>query len=244
MIITAGDAWFAVDAVILDKDGTLIDLLASWSPAGQAWIEVTSGGDADLAEELGRVIGVHNGEVVANGLLAAGTMGQLEAATRSMLEHHRIVDAGDRIAHARAVAAHITNEHLTPIGSVAATLERLVAAGLKIGVVTSDDRGATLDALNLLGISELVGVIVAGDDGVAPKPSPQPLRIAAAALGVSIERTLYVGDSNVDREAAISAPTAGFVLIAGAEKERQPRVDAIVNSIDELTIETDGERRC
>ncbi|MBK5267512.1 MAG: HAD family hydrolase [Acidimicrobiia bacterium] len=242
MIIGAGDARFDVDAVIFDKDGTLIDLLASWSPAGQAWIEVASGGDAELAEELGNVIGVHNGEVVANGLLAAGTMGQLQSETRAVLEHHGIVNVADRIARARELAARTTNEHLTPIGSVADTLQRLVAAGLKIGVVTSDDRGATLVGLDRLGISELVGVIVAGDDGVAPKPSPEPLRLGAAVLGVSIERTLYVGDSNVDREAALSAPTAGFVLVAGAaQKTRQPGVDAIVNSIDELVIGTDSD---
>lgn len=239
MIIGAGDARFDVDAVIFDKDGTLIDLLASWSPAGQAWIEEASDGNAEVAMELGEVIGVHNGEVIANGLLAAGTMGQLQSATRAILEHHRIVDVADRITRARELAARITNEHLTPIGSVAATLQRLTAAGLKIGVVTSDDRGATLDALDRLGISKLVGVIVAGDDGVAPKPSPEPLRLGAAVLGVSIERTLYVGDSNVDREAALSAPTAGFVLVSGeARTKRPPGVDAIVASIDELIIET------
>ncbi len=242
MIIRAGDARFDVDAVIFDKDGTLIDLLASWSPAGQAWIEVASGGDAELAEELARVIGVDNGEVVADGLLAAGTMGQLQAATSAILEHHGTDDVADRITRARELAARITNEHLTPIGSVAGTLQRLVAAGLKIGVVTSDDRGATLDALDRLGIRDLVGVIVAGDDGVAPKPSPEPLRLGASALGVSIERTLYVGDSNVDREAALSAPTAGFVLIAGEpQKARQPGVDAMVDSIDKLMIEVDSD---
>ncbi len=242
MIIRAGGARFDVDAVIFDKDGTLIDLLASWSPAGQAWIEVASGGDTKLAEELGNVIGVHNGEVVANGLLAAGTMGQLQSETRAVLEHHGIVNVAGRITRARELAARITNEHLTPIGTVAGTLQRLATAGAKIGVVTSDDRGATLDALDQLGISELVDVIVAGDDAVAPKPSPEPLRLGAAGLGVSIERTLYVGDSNVDREAALSAPAAGFVLVASEPpKKWLPGVDAIVKSIDELMIEADSE---
>lgn len=239
MIITAGNSRFDVDAAVFDKDGTLIDLVASWSPAGRAWIATTSDGDETLAKELGEVIGVHDGEIVAEGLLAAGTMRQLCDATMSVLKRGGVADADRRIAAARGSAARITNENLIPIGDVAGSLARMVAGGMRIGVVTSDERASTLDALVRLGISDLVEVMVAGDDGWAPKPSPEPLLCAAATLGVDIGRVLYVGDSNVDRDAASAARVGAFVLVTSDEKHRspsEPGVDAIIRSVDELVL--------
>lgn len=233
MIITAGESRFDVDAIVFDKDGTLIDLFASWSPGGRAWVEAATDGDSDLAAALGEAIGVRGGEVVPNGILATGTIGQLQDVTRSLLARHGIADMGERLTRALGEAYRVANDHFTPIGDVSGTIRRLAAAGVGVGVVTADDRKAAQEALDRLGISHLVGVIVAGDDGVSPKPSPEPLRLAASALGVAVERVLYVGDSSVDREAARSAPTAGFVMVGGDHVEG----DATVTSIDQLEVE-------
>ena len=79
MIIRAGGARFDVDAVIFDKDGTLIDLLASWSPAGQAWIDVASGGDAELAESVLKKHLSEAARTIVQGMEDLGAKGQEES---------------------------------------------------------------------------------------------------------------------------------------------------------------------
>ncbi len=54
-------------------------------------------------------------------------------------------------------------------------------------------------------LDERVGVVVTAADVVRGKPDPGMLLLAAERLGVPPEDTLYVGDTDVDREAAAAA---------------------------------------
>lgn len=87
------------------------------------------------------------------------------------------------------------------------SLERLVSAGIPIGVVTAGDRRVVSAQLARLGVDELLGAVVYGDDAPEQKPHPAPLRRAIAALGHagSPERTAYLGDTLDDVRMARAA---------------------------------------
>jgi len=55
-------------------------------------------------------------------------------------------------------------------------LERLVAAGIPIGVVTAGDRKVVAGQLKRTGVADLLGAVVYGDDIAEQKPDPEPLR--------------------------------------------------------------------
>jgi len=107
-----------------------------------------------------------------------------------------------------------------------ADAERLVrelrARGLKIGVLTRNGLPAVRRALARfrdLDAGDL-DVIVTRDDGIPPKPAPDGVLHAAAALGVSPAETLVVGDYVLDMLAGRAAGALTAYLTNGGVGER------------------------
>lgn len=234
MLVRAGSVACDVEAIIFDKDGTLIDLGASWSPAGVRFVEMCARGDRSLAHALDRAIGMKDGVIVPDGVLAAGTMGDLLSTARRVLVQFGFADVDGLVESAHQAASHVASSVVHPIGDVARTMTRLAAAGLRLAVTTSDDRAPTLRTLVDLQVADLVEVVVAGDDGITPKPAPDPLLLAADRLGVAIGNTLYVGDSIVDVEAARAAGVAAMVAVGRPDGPAAQRADGVIGSIEEI----------
>jgi len=132
-------------------------------------------------------------------------------------------------------------------------VQRLHAAGLKVGVLTRNGRAAVELALARfahLGPAAF-DVVVTRDDEAAPKPAPDGVLHAAAAMGVPPEETLMVGDYVLDVEAGRAAGAVTAYLtngghagraesVAGADghaEEVQPHpaaCDFVVRSLAEL----------
>jgi pyrophosphatase PpaX len=97
------------------------------------------------------------------------------------------------------------DEMVTLFPGVAEVIPQLLTAGIRLGIVTTKMKATTIRALELLGIFEHMEVIVSIDDVENPKPHPEPVAKAIAALGSEPSQTLMVGDSSVDMQSAIAA---------------------------------------
>jgi phosphoglycolate phosphatase len=228
---------FEVDAVAFDKDGTLIDLDAAWGPAARAWVETAADGDAGLMADLASRMGLDldRDHLVSGGLFAVGTVGQLYETTLEVLAEHGIDDGrpiADTARHTSALAGERGN--LVALGDVAGTMGALDRAGVRLAIVSSDDRSAIDAAIDALGVEALVGAVVSGDQGLSPKPAPDALLEAAAILGVDPARMLYVGDSWVDAVAGRAAGVAGTILVGDVAAEVGELASVVVPSIDDL----------
>ena len=74
----------------------------------------------------------------------------------------------------------------------------------KLGLATN--RSATVPALvEHLELGGIFDAVASALDNVRPKPAPDILRLCLDRAGVDAERAVYVGDSRIDREAAVSA---------------------------------------
>ena len=113
-------------------------------------------------------------------------------------------------------------------------MSALRQAGLRLAIVSSDDRWAIDKAISALGLGSLVEVVVSGDQGLDPKPAPDALLEAAAGLGVDAGRMLYVGDSWVDAEAGRAAGVAGTVLVGEVAPEVRELASVVVPAVDYL----------
>jgi phosphoglycolate phosphatase len=241
MRVEAGDAAFDVDAIAFDKDGTLIDLDAAWGPAARHWVETAAAGDSELTVVLSSTLGLHQGteRLVNGGLFAVGTVGQLYETTLEVLARNGV--DGDRARATAALARHASAEagekgNLVALGEVEDTMRRLRNAGLKLAVVSSDDRSAIDAAIDALAIASLLDAVVSGDEGLNPKPAPDALLEAARRIGTSPARMLYVGDSWVDAEAGSAAGTAGTVLVGNPTADARARASVVVPSVDSLLV--------
>jgi HAD superfamily hydrolase (TIGR01549 family) len=114
-------------------------------------------------------------------------------------------------ANARWWAA-LTDGHTALFPGVREALERLVATGHPLAIVTAGRSDRVGAELRQLGLEPLFGAIVYGDDFPVQKPDPAPFRAALARLGLAdrIASSRYVGDTPDDMRMAVAAGARGI----------------------------------
>ena len=113
----------------------------------------------------------------------------------------------------KANPIQIAETRLFPGGE--ALVRALHAAGVPVAVVSSK-RTATLRAiLDNLGLTELFASLTGGDLVQAPKPDPEGLLAAVAALGLTPDQVLYCGDTTIDAETAQRAGAPFSAVLNG-----------------------------
>ena len=125
-----------------------------------------------------------------------------------------------------------------PYDGIIPMLEKLKKDGVKTAVVTNKMHEAAVDIVNLF-FGELIDVTIGQIDGVAQKPQPDGIYSALEKLGVSKEKSVYVGDSEVD---CITAKNAGIpcIGVTWGFRDREILVgngaDFIINFPEEIFI--------
>jgi pyrophosphatase PpaX len=124
-----------------------------------------------------------------------------------------------------------------PFPGVVPLLERLRAAGYRLGIVTSR-RKTTLDAIPAaVVLLPYVDLLVTRDDTAEGKPHPAPLLHAFERLGLPPSEGVYVGDAAFDVEAGQQAGCLTVLVTwdgAGYDHPAEPAPDFVVASLDEL----------
>jgi 2-phosphoglycolate phosphatase len=119
---------------------------------------------------------------------------------------------------------------------MAELLDQLEADGVAWGVVTNKYERFARPLIEGLGLSARSAVVVGGDTCPRPKPFPDPLLFAAAAMGVAPTRTLYVGDDPRDVQAARAAGMPVVVAGYGYLGDGPPAIswgaDAVLDSAE------------
>lgn len=112
-------------------------------------------------------------------------------------------------------------------------VDRLAAAGLAVGLVTSGDRARVERELAAHGLDRVLGVVVCGTDTANRKPHPEAMLLALGRLGVPPPRAVYVGDSPEDVEMARRAGAWSIGVPGGF-----PNVEALKRSRPDLLAAT------
>ena len=181
-------------AVVFDLDGTLVDSapdialginhmladhgLPPWEV--RAIERLTGEGASALVEKVYAGLGV------------PVDAARIEADTARYLAYYQSRPVVDSILYADAAAA----------------LPELRRAGLRIGVCTNKVQALAEVVLDRLGIGSFIEVVVGSDTTPHRKPHPAPLLHTLAALGVTAQETVFVGDTVIDRDCAAAAGVA------------------------------------
>ena len=106
-------------------------------------------------------------------------------------------------------------DHTVPYPGVLETLDRLLAAGVKMAVLTNKPLEPSEKVLAGLGMRALFDDVI-GSGGLYPrKPDPTALFALMERAGATPDRTLMVGDSRIDYETARSAATRCCLVTYG-----------------------------
>ena len=131
----------------------------------------------------------------------------------------------------------INGQYAAVYPGVAEGLAALRAAGLRLACLTNKPIAFALPLLEAKGLSGFFSQVFGGDAFERKKPDPLPLVKTCEALGTAPARTLVVGDSSNDAQAARAAGCP-VVLVTYGYNHGQPvqsvDADGWVNSLAEL----------
>ena len=220
-----------VDAAIIDLDGTMVDTMG------------------DFNEALNRML-----RELALPTIAVQTIGHMvgkgsEHLLRSVL-HHVLTQVDQAPAASKIEALYpaawasyqrhylaINGQYAAVYDGVEAGLKALRGAGLRLACLTNKPTSFALPLLELKGLAGYFEHVFGGDAFERKKPDPLPLLKTCEALGTSPARTLMVGDSSNDAQAARAAGCP-VVLVTYGYNHGQPvravDADGFVDSLAQL----------
>jgi pyrophosphatase PpaX len=210
------DRTAAVEAVLFDLDGTLLDSFEQhWRSLAAALEDF--GYEAPPVERIRELMGLP-------GLETVETVGVSEEEAHEVWQ--RWVEWGKRMS-----------DIPEPFPGVMTMLEQLHEAGLRLGVVTSRQRATADHTPASNAIESRVEVFITRDDTDVGKPHPAPLYHALEKLEVTPERSIYVGDATYDIEAGERAGCLTVLTTWDAEVEIADgyEPDFVTGSVEELT---------
>ena len=203
----------ALQAVIIDLDGTLVDTLGDFEVAlGRAMADVglAAPGRAVVERSVGKgsehLIRTVLAHQLALASQAAAEVDGLYPRAWARYQHHYLQINGD---YSRVYAG------------VEEGLLALRARGLPLACLTNKPLAFAQALLQRKGLAPFFAHVFGGDSFAARKPDPLPLLQTCRALGTQPCDTLMVGDSSNDAQAAHAA-ACPVVLVTYGYNHGQP----------------------
>lgn len=206
----------AVQAVLFDLDGTLVDSAPD-----------LAGAVNDLLAEEGRPALPYER---LRPLVGSGARGMVGAAFGL-----RPGDDGYEPRRVRFLELYAARSlRLTTVfDGVAHLLEGIEQAGLRWGIVTNKAHHLAHPIVHGLGLGDRAGVLIGGDTTPHAKPHPAPLLEAARRMGMDPTACVYVGDDLRDiqagRAASMAAVAAAWGYLGDGEPVHAWQADAVID---------------
>ena len=231
-----------VEAIIFDKDGTLLDFDAFWVPftlraVGEVLFEL--GAKKELLDKILEELGVNDGTTDIDGILCKGTYEQIGEVVCKVLLSNGLEFSSKEVGEA-VISAYNKKENGGEIKptcqELSEVLEKLKKQSIRLAVVTTDNEEITKECLASLGVYEYFDKIYT-DDGVLPtKPNPYCAEDFIRTYGLNRDKVLMVGDTVTD---ALFAGNAGIKMIGIAKSKKNKELlglhtDTVISSLSEL----------
>jgi phosphoglycolate phosphatase len=241
---TIGD----VGLVVFDKDGTLIELYHYWSQMVALRARLIARAlsldgrrEADLVEALG--VDAAAGRLKPQGPVGLRKREVVIQAAVDCLKGAGGEDARRICTEAFARADELSGADLArfvkPIPGAVGLIAALSAAGCRVAVATVDRSDRARLALDFLGLSRRVDLVVGGEQVGRAKPDPEMLELILAELGVERSRAVMVGDALTDlamgRDAGFKA-TVGVLTGFATRAEVKQLTPYVARDLSELAV--------
>jgi phosphoglycolate phosphatase len=230
------------DAVIVDLDGTMIDTLSDFEIALN--LTLADFGYAPVDRNfIEHTIGKGSENLIRKTLEFVQNRPVVQVFTAQAAIKNVALDAHNAVTFDAALARY-QHHYLAINGQASKVYEGVIeglktwrAAGLKMACLTNKPGAFALPLLKLKGLDGYFSHVFGGDAFERKKPDPLPLIKTCQALGTQPARTLMVGDSSNDAQAAHAAGCPVVLVTYGynhGQDIRNTPALGYVNSLQEL----------
>jgi phosphoglycolate phosphatase len=182
----------AIEAVIFDLDGTLLDSIEDITAASNRVYGARGLGEFGL-DEMKTLVGDGAEELIRRVFVSRGRPAPDEALVTEILADYR-----------REYQA-CWRDHSRPYDGVPELLAELARRGVRTAVLSNKSDIFTGRMTSALLPAHHFDIVRGARPGVALKPDPAPALAIAAELGVAPAACAFVGDTNVDMKTARAA---------------------------------------
>jgi beta-phosphoglucomutase-like phosphatase (HAD superfamily) len=203
--------------VLLDIDGTLVD---SNDAHAMAWVE--------SLEQFGHKVSV---DAVRNAIGMGG-----DRILPMLIKVEEETDEGQAIGRARVQIFRTRYlPSLRPFAQTRPLVERLLGAGLRVGMATSAKASEVEHLLRIASVDDLVKVGADSSEIESSKPAPDVVQVALHKLDLAPRQAVLIGDTPYD---VASGKRAGVKVIAlrcgGHPDEALAGADSIHDDVADL----------
>lgn len=237
-----------IKTVLLDKDGTFIDLHYFWGKMTELRVKeiikrfnLEAGNFRKLCLHLG--YDINTGKMLSNGITALYSRSKIIEIFRGNLEEFDVFTTDEELAEIFDYVSEIFYQDMVkytkPIESAVEFIKVLSQKGVKLGVVTSDSVVSTELTLKNFGWEDLFEVVVGRETSNETKESGALTKIALEKLGANPKTTIMIGDAPMDYISAKNAGIENTILVATGQiraEELQQTSSFVVGSLSEIEI--------
>ncbi|MBO5446217.1 HAD family hydrolase [bacterium] len=237
-----------IKTVLLDKDGTFIDLHYFWGKMTELRVKeiikrfnLEAGNFRKLCLHLG--YDINTGKMLSNGITALYSRSKIIEIFRGNLEEFDVFTTDEELAEIFDYVSEIFYQDMVkytkPIESAVEFIKVLSQKGVKLGVVTSDSVVSTELTLKNFGWEDLFEVVVGRETSNETKESGALTKIALEKLGANPQATIMIGDAPMDYISAKNAGIENTILVATGQiraEELQQTSSFVVGSLSEIEI--------
>lgn len=224
-----------IEAILFDKDGTLIDFDATFNPAVHHVIQTISGGDQSLIEQIADRwdFDLETGEIRNESIIIAGSGYDITAAVAPLLGIENIREYS---RHLDRLYGEICKDTVAAIPGIEASLIALKKQGLILGIATNDAQENAEAQMTTLNFTGYFDEILGADSGYGAKPEAGMILGFCQQAGVTPEKVVMVGDSLHDLKAgkAAGTVTCGVETGPATAEELAPLADLVLPSATAL----------
>ncbi len=224
-----------IKGILFDKDGTLIDFMASWMPAITEAANHFSNHDPIIASEMLAASG-YNQElksIESGSILAAANNQQIADCWSQFLD----IDPDQAmLTKLDEIFQHHNLHSSVPVTDLHSLFEELISRGIKLGLATSDSELGAKKTLGALQVLQQMDFVCGFDSGHGIKPEAGMVQAFCRELGLSADQVMVVGDNTHDLHMAhnAGAKLAVGVLTGTSRAVNLHEADFILDNVADI----------
>ncbi len=239
-----GRLFAQIEAIILDKDGTIADSEDFLRQLAIYRAKLIDAKIPGIYQSLLKAFGVGENYFNPTGLMAVGSNRENQIVAAGLIA----AATGKSWFDALTIAASCFQEaekalpkrgYISPLfaGSLA-VIQQLAAKGLKLAILSADTTENVKDFVETHQLTPYIDSIM-GVDGNISKPDPRLYLAVCEQLGVKPENTIMVGDSPGDIAMARKANAGGVIGICWKfpDTSHLQQADVVIRHLAEIQID-------